>query len=124
MLLSGNGHGMDETVLFDGRDVGVRPQNLQVIVGEGPSETVDDVPLVRNVGLRADPAGNGGDTDRVVNVVLKGHDVTSGNRILGLLDSNEWGGSSEDWEDTKSESDELLGEHGRCLESWDVGFNE
>ena len=57
-LLSGNGLGVGEGILLDGRDVGVGPHNLQIGVGEGSSETVDDVPLVRHLGLGADPTGN------------------------------------------------------------------
>jgi len=118
--------GVSETVLLDGRDVGVGPQNLQVSVGEGSSESVDDVPLLRNRRLGADPAGNGGDANRMDNVVLECHDVTSSNSVLGLLDGDEGGGSSEDWENAEDESDELLGEHGDWLELWNPGpgFNE
>ena len=114
---------MDETVLLDGRDVGVSPQNLQVSVGEGSSKTVNNVPFLRNLGLGADLAGNGGDTSKTANVVLEGHYVTSSNSVLGLLDRDEGGWSSEDWENAEGESDELLGEHGGCLELWNLGFN-
>ena len=102
---------MGETILLDGRDVGVRPQNLQVSFSEGSSKPVDDVPLLRNRGLGTYPAGNGRDASRVDDAVLEGHDVTSNNSVLGLLDGNKGGGSGEDREDAEDESDELLGEH-------------
>ena len=57
-------------------------------------------------------------------VVLEGHDVTSRNGVLGLRDSDEGGGSSEDRENAEDESDELLGEHDGWLELRNLGFNE
>jgi len=123
-LLGDDGLGVDEAVLLDGRNVGVSPQNLQVSVGEGSSKTVDNIPFLRNLGLGADLAGNGGDASETANIVLEGHDVMSSNSVLGLFDGDEGGGSSEDGENTEGESDELLGEHGGCLELWDVGFKE
>jgi len=116
--------GVGATTLLNGLDVGVRPQNFQVSVGEGSSESVDDVPFVRDLRLRTDPAGDRGDTGGADNIVLESHDVTSGNSALGLLDSDEGGGSSEDRENTEDESDELLGEHDGCLGLWNLGFNE
>ena len=113
-LLSDNGMGVGATTLFNRLDVGVRPQNLQVSVGESSSETVDNVPFVRDLGLRTNPAGNGGDTGGTDNIVLESHNVTSGNSALGLLDSDKGGGSSEDRKNAEDESDELLGEHGGC----------
>jgi len=123
-ILSGSSLGINESILLDGRDVGVGPQNLQVSVGEGSSETVDDVPFVCDLGLGADRTGNGRDTSRVCNVVLEGHDVMSSNRIFSLLDGDEGGWSSEDLENTEDESDELLGEHAGRLELWNLGLNE
>ena len=115
---------MNETILLDGCDIGVGPQDLQVGSGEGSSETVDDVPLVRHLGLGADPTGNGGNTICVDNVVLECYDVASRSRVLGLRDSDEGGWSSEDRENAEDESDELLGEHDGCLERPNPGFNE
>ena len=123
-LLSDNGLGVGETILLDGRDVGIGSQNLQIGISEGSSESVDDVPLLCNRRLGADPAGNGGDTIRMDNVILECHDVTSSNSVLGLLDGDEGGGSSEDRENAENESDELLGEHGDWLELQNPGFNE
>lgn len=123
-LLSSNDLGVNVSVLLDGRDVGVGPQNLQVSVGEGSSETVDDVPFVCNLGLGADTTGNRGDTSRVYNVILECHDVMSSNRLFGLLDGDEGGRSRDDRENAEDESDELLGEHDRCLEPCNLGFNE
>ena len=72
------------------------------------------VTFVRDLGLRTNPAGNGGDTGGTDNIVLESHNVTSGNSALGLLDSDKGGGSSEDRKNAEEESDELLGEHGGC----------
>ena len=113
-LLSGNRLSVNESILLDGPDDWVGPQNLQISVGEDSSEAVDDIPFVCNLGLGADPAGNGGNTLRADNVVLEGHDVMSSNRLLCLLDGDERGGSSDDLENAEDESDELLGEHGGC----------
>jgi len=123
-LLSGSGMGVGATILLNGLDVRVGPQNLQVSVGEGSSETVDDGPFVRDLGLGADLAGDGRDTSIVGSAVLEGDDVTSGNGIPGLLDGDEGGGSGEDWEKTEEKSDELLGEHGGRLELWNLSFSE
>ena len=109
--LSGNGFGVGATTLLNGPDVGVGPQNLQVGVSEGSSETIDDAPLMRDLGLGTDTAGDGGDTGGGDNIVLESHNVPSGNSILGLLDSDKGGRGSEDGESTEDESDELLGEH-------------
>jgi hypothetical protein len=87
--------GVNVTILLDGLDVGIGPQDFQVSIGEGSSEAVDDVPFVGNLRLGADPVGDGGNTSKTVNVVLEGQNVTSGNSILGLLDSDEGRGSSE-----------------------------
>ena len=114
-LLSNNALGVSETILLNGCDVRVRPQNFQVSVGEGSSKTVDDVPLVCNLGPGANPGGDGGDTSRVGNAVFESYDVTSGNSILGLRDRDEGRGSSEDLESTENESDKLPGKHGACL---------
>ena len=100
------------SILLDGCDVGVRPQDLQVNIGEDSSETVDDVPFVRHLGLGTDLTGNGGDTSKTASVVLEGHYVTSGNCVLSLLDRGVGGGGSENWENAEDESDESLGEHG------------
>lgn len=110
-LLSGNTLGMGETILLNGRDVGVSPQNLQVSLGKRSSETVDDGPFVRNPGLGADPTVYGGDTNRVINAVLESYDVPSRNGVRGVLDSDERGGGSEDRENTKDERDESVGKH-------------
>ena len=83
-----DGLGLNISILLDGRDVRVRPQELQVIIGEVSSETVDDVPIVCDLRVAADHAGEGGDTDNVVNVVLQGHDVTSGNRVPATPDQD------------------------------------
>ena len=115
-LLGDNTMSVGTTTLLNGLDVGVRPQNLQVSVGESSSETVDDGPFVCDLRLGADLAGDGGDTSRVGNAVLESYDVTSGNSVLGLRDGDQGGRSSEDREDAEGESDELLGEHGGCLE--------
>ena len=115
-LLSVNTGGANASILLDGPNVGVRPQNLQVGVGKGSSKTVDDGPLVCNLGLGAELAGDGGDTSTLGNAVLESHDVTPVNSVLVPCDGHEGGGSREDRENTEGESDELLGEHGGCLE--------
>jgi len=119
-LLSGNGLGVGATILLNGLDVEVRPQNLQVSVRKGSSESVDDVPLVRDLGLRTDPAGDGGDTGGADDVVLESYDVTSGNGVLGLRDGNEGRRSSEDRENAEGKSDESVEEHDGCLEPWSL----
>ena len=115
-LLSGDALGVGEAILLDRRDVRVGPQNLQVSVGKNTSETVDDVPFVRDLGLGADLAGDRGDTSRVWNTILKSYDVTPGNSVLGPRNGDEGGRSGEDRENTEEESDELFGEHGGCSE--------
>ena len=115
-LLSGDALGVGEAILLNRRDVRVGPQNLQVSVGKNSSETVDDVPFVRNLGLGADLAGYRGDTSRVGNTIPESYDVTSGNSVLGLRNRDEGGGSGEDRENTEDKGDELLGEHGGCSE--------
>ena len=103
---------MGVPILFDGYDIWIGLQDLQVIIGEGSSKAVDDVPFVRDLGLGADLASEGGDTSKAANVVLEGHNVTSGNGILGPLDQHKGRGGSESWENADGYSDELLGEHG------------
>jgi len=97
------------SILFDGRDAGEGPQEFDVSIGEGSSKTVKDVPfIVRDPGVGADLVGEGGDADKPINVVLEGHNITSGNRVLVLLDRDEGRGGSESWEDAENDGDELL----------------
>ena len=65
---------------------------------------------MRNLGMRAELAGDGGDIARTVNIVLEGHVVTAENRVLGLPDRDEGRASSESRENAESDN-ELLGKH-------------
>lgn len=114
--------GVSISVLYDGCDVGVRPQELNVSIGEASSETIDDVPFVRDIGIGTKRAGNGpGDTRKSVSVGLIGHNITPGNGVLGPPDEGMGGRSGESWENKKKEWEELLGEHGGSeLQSWDL----
>lgn len=111
---------MNESVLLDGRDIRAGPQNLQIGVGEGSSKTVDDVPFVCDLGLGAYPVDNGGNAIGADNIVPECHDIMSSDRIFSLLDGDERGGSSDDWENTEDKKDELLGEHDGSLELWNL----
>ena len=87
-------------------------QELQVVIGEFSSKTVDDVPFMRNLGLGAEPASEGGCNSKTVIAGLEGHNVTPENRVLGPLGRDEGRRGGESWENAEGDSDELLGEHG------------
>lgn len=120
-LLSSNSLGVSISVLFDGHDVGVRSQELNVSIGEIPSETIDDIPFVRDPGMGAEAAGNGRDTRKRNSAVLESHNVASGNRVPSLPDSDERGRSGESWENEENEWEELLGEHGTFASTSGMG---
>lgn len=103
---------MSVSVLLDGRDIGVRLQEVQVGIGEGSSKPVNDVPFVRNLRLGADLTSDGGDTGRRVNIVLEGYNVTPRDSALGLVDRDEGRGSGEGWENAEDDGEYFLGEHG------------
>ena len=99
---------MKISILLNGRDIGVGPQGLQVSIGKASSESLDDVPFVRNHRAAADLVGKGGGTDNTINVVLEGHNVTSRNRVLAPPDQD-WGREgSESREDAENDGDQLL----------------
>ena len=99
---------MKISILLDGRDVGVGPQELQVRIGEASSESLDNVPFVRNRRAAADFVGKGGGTDNTINVVLESHNVTSGDRVLGSPDQDGGREDSESREDTENDGDQPL----------------
>lgn len=67
---------------------------------------------MRDIGVRAEHAGDGGDTSKVASVVFEGYDVTTGDSVLGLSDSDEGGRSGESWDNEGNEGNQPLGEHG------------
>ena len=100
---------MNVSILLDGHDIGKGPQELYVSTGEGSNATVKDVPfIVRDPRVGADLVKKRGDTDKTISVVLEGHDVTSGNRVLVLLDRNEGRGDGKSWKDRENDRDELF----------------
>ena len=95
---------MKVSILLDGRDVGVGPQELQVSIGEASGESLDDVPFVRNRRAAADLVGEGGGTDNInFNFILEGHNVTSGDRVLAPPDQDGGRENSESWEDPEND---------------------
>ena len=119
-LLGSDCLGVSVSVFLDGHDIGVRPQDLQVSIGEGSGEAIDDVPFVRNLRLGVYLSGNGGDTSKTADVVLEGHDVSSGNGVFSFLDRDEGGGSSENRENAEDEGNTLVEEHDGCLSREDL----
>ena len=119
-LLGSDCLGVSVSVFLDGHDIGVRPQDLQVSIGEGSGEAIDDVPFVRNLRLGVYLSGNGGDTNKTADVVLEGHDVSSGNGVFSLLDRDEGGGSRENRENAEDEGNTLVEEHDGCLSREDL----
>ena len=96
------------SILLDECDVGGGPQGLQVNMGEGSSETVDDVPFVCDVGLAGNLVGEGGDAGSTISTVVEGHNISPRNWVLVPLDRDKGRGGSESWEDAENDKDELL----------------
>jgi len=110
-LLSGNGLGVDKTLLFDGSNIWIGPQSLEFGRGEGTSKTVDDVPLVSNRGSTIDLTRECVDIGFAASTILEGNDVSSGDGLLGLPHLNEGRRNGESGENVEGEDDEVLGEH-------------
>lgn len=102
-LLGSDGLGVRISVFFNGHDVGVGSQDLNVSIGEVSGETTDNVPFVGDIGIGAKLAGNGKGARGKTSVVFESHDITSGNRVLGLLDRGEGGRSGKSWENEENE---------------------
>jgi len=90
--LSNHSAGFDDAVLFDRSDFRVGKQVFQVIVGEISGVTVDDVELVGDVAVGGRDAGLGGaNVGSKGHVLLEGDDVSAGDRVLGLVNSEDGG---------------------------------
>ena len=100
-----------ETILFNGSNAGVGPQNLHHFLGKGTGATFDGVPLVSDhegaVGLVGESDDMGSEANRAV---LKHDNVPSWNGLLSLVYC-EKGSVGECRESVESDDDEVLEEH-------------
>lgn len=110
-LLGNHSLGVNETVLLNGENVGVRPQGFDLGLREGTSETINDVPLM------SDGRGiEGVDISLAASTFLEDDNVSSCNRLPGLLHLDKGRRGGESGENAESEDDEVLDEH-----SWGCG---
>jgi len=109
-LLGKGGLGVHDTILFNGENIGVGPQNLDLGHREKTSKAIDDVPLV---GDRRGTARltTGVDVGLTASILLEGDNISSGNRLLSLMHLDEGRRCRESRENAESEDDEDLWEH-------------
>jgi hypothetical protein len=110
-LLSDNGLGVDQTIFFDGSNIGVGSQSLEFGLRESTSKAVDNVPLVGNRRRIVERLREDINTGFAVSTILESDDVPSSNWLFDLLHLEEGRRSRESWENAESEDDEVLGEH-------------
>lgn len=103
---------MGDTVFFNPSDIRVGTQLVQVISGEFSSVTVDDVELIGNLAWgRRELVSDRTDVGGTGSTLLEGDNISAGDGIRNLRNSEEGGGSGKDGEKEGGESEEMLGEH-------------
>jgi len=116
-VILGNGSkGLHDTVLLDGLNTWIGPQGLQIIVAYISRKCTHSLPLVGDI--RRTRHGTRERLDAVSGArgslfLFKGNNISSGESILCLGDSQKRGGCRQGRKGAKSENDEMGAEHCR-----------